>query len=106
MVAEGNTRLPRLRLVRSCRRPAVGKQGSTGALQYIGSRPFSIPIKEGGHRPPSLLVRIVGLEPTRRGHRNLNPTRLPIPSYPQVGLFYHSLVALSIDSGEEGLLGQ
>ena len=31
-----------------------------------------------------LLVRIVGLEPTRRGHRNLNPTRLPIPSYPLI----------------------
>ena len=32
-------------------------------------------------------MRIVGLEPTRRGHRNLNPTRLPIPSYPHI-LFY------------------
>ena len=31
-----------------------------------------------------LLVRIVGLEPTRRWHRNLNPTRLPIPSYPHI----------------------
>ena len=30
------------------------------------------------------MVRIVGLEPTRRGHRNLNPTRLPIPSYPRI----------------------
>ena len=30
-----------------------------------------------------VLVRIVGLEPTREKHRNLNPTRLPIPSYPQ-----------------------
>ena len=30
------------------------------------------------------MVRIVGLEPTRLGHRNLNPTRLPIPSYPHI----------------------
>lgn len=35
------------------------------------------------------LVRIVGLEPTRRWHRNLNPARLPIPSYPQILLFLH-----------------
>ena len=33
------------------------------------------------------MVRIVGLEPTRRGHRNLNPTRLPIPSYLQLSSY-------------------
>ena len=40
-----------------------------------------------------LLVRIVGLEPTRRWHRNLNPTRLPIPSYPHILLnsFYRKM---------------
>ena len=42
-------------------------------------------------------MRIVGLEPTRRGHRNLNPTRLPIPSYPHVWvIFYHGSYPLSI----------
>ena len=39
------------------------------------------------------MVRIVGLEPTRRRHRNLNPTRLPIPSYPHV-------CELKIESGK------
>ena len=45
--------------------------------------------KKGGSRPsPTDMVRIVGLEPTRRWHRNLNPTRLPIPSYPQIPLIF------------------
>ena len=29
------------------------------------------------------VVRVVGVEPTRQRHRNLNPARLPIPSYPR-----------------------
>ena len=65
----------------------------------MGSRPSTyIKKKESPKGPSFFLVRIVGLEPTRRGHRNLNPTRLPIPSYPHTAIFYHAPGAMSIES--------
>ena len=54
------------------------------------SSPPSIPKRTAPRRVLSFLVRIVGLEPTRRWHRNLNPTRLPIPSYPLIVIIYLS----------------
>ena len=35
---------------------------------------------------------------------NLNPMSLPIPPHPQVGVFYHSAMALSIGMAEEDVL--
>ena len=56
-----------------------------GCCIWIGSSPYLITKQKGEAKAsPFYLVRIVGLEPTRRWHRNLNPTRLPIPSYPHI----------------------
>ena len=40
------------------------------------------------------MERVTGLEPARETHWNLNPTRLPIPPYPQIN--YDS----TIEAGE------
>lgn len=69
------------------------KNAGYGLLETIQLCPFGSTYPTTEQIPKSKIgcpsgtpdpVRIVGLEPTRRWHRNLNPTRLPIPSYPHM----------------------
>ena len=66
----------------------------------MGSSPDLLSKQKAPRRVLFVLVRIVGLEPTRKKHRNLNPTRLPIPPHPHLALFYHGYPPLSMETAQ------